>query len=88
MANRECNGDIFTANHVRYYRCLWDGTIIQAPLPGQKCSVCDRKIDATDIGLLRVQTIYAVRIPNGALAFLPANAALTGAPETKEKKHE
>lgn len=40
MANRECEGDFFSAEGVRYYRCLWDGTTMLAPATGDKCPNC------------------------------------------------
>ena len=51
MANRNCNGDFYEVNGVRWYSCLWDGTVIPAAnCEAGSCPHCERKIDATDNG--------------------------------------
>ena len=80
MANRDCEGDFFAADGVRYYRCMWDGTVLVAPEPGSQCPNCKRDIAGQDHGRLETHTRRFVILPEaGWEADLPHNAALTGA---------
>jgi hypothetical protein len=63
MANRECNGDFFTADGVRYYRCLWDGSVHAWLKAGSKCPACEREIQGAEHGPLLTQTTRHVVIP-------------------------
>jgi len=72
MANRDCNGDFFTAEGARYYRCLWDSTTILAPTNGDKCPRCERKIDGTEAGEWEVRTVRLAVSPGGMELRLPA----------------
>lgn len=65
--NRDCNGDFFTAQGKRMYRCLADGSLQSDMKNGDICWSCDRKIDAQDHGELPVVavTLYEVTLPNG-----------------------
>ncbi len=74
MANEHCEGDFFTAEGVRYYRCLWDGFVLFAPKPGDKCPHCERVIAGSDAGELAVHTQRFVQLKNGAQALLPRNS--------------
>jgi hypothetical protein len=71
MANRDCNGDFFTADGVRYYRCLWDSTTMPAPANGDKCPYCDRVIDGTKAGEYAVLTVRLAISPSGMELRLP-----------------
>ena len=69
--NRECNGDFFEAGGFRYYRCLWDGTVLPAPKPGELCPHCNREIEGSSIGTLEIRTRTYVVFPQGFEADLP-----------------
>jgi hypothetical protein len=71
MANRDCNGDFFTADSVRYYRCLWDSTTMPAPDNGDKCPNCHRTIDGTEAGEYAVRTVRLAISPGGTEIRLP-----------------
>lgn len=75
MANRDCEGDFFSADGVRYYRCMWDGAVLVAPEHGRQCPNCKRDIAGQDHGSLEMHTRRFVRLPSTGLeAELPANA--------------
>lgn len=80
MANRDCNGDFFTADGVRYYRCLWDSAVMPAPAQGDKCPNCDRVIDGTEAGEWEVRTTRVAISQGGMEIRLPEtpNAELKG----------
>ena len=42
MANRDCNGDIFSVDGEKFYRCFWDGTVTTKT--SGTCSHCEREI--------------------------------------------
>jgi hypothetical protein len=44
--NRTCDGNFFDFNDRQYYRCLYDGTILQRV--EKICPRCGREIDARD----------------------------------------
>ena len=70
MANRDCNGDYFSAKGVRYYRCFWDGTVV--PAPDQMCPVCHRVIDAVgQYGDVPVVGREYAKLPDDIDALLP-----------------
>jgi hypothetical protein len=56
MANTECNGAFFQIVDKRFYRCLFDGAILnldwlETPLGnGVKCPNCKRIIDGSNAG--------------------------------------
>ena len=56
MANRECNGTFFQIIDKRYYKCLFDGAILNldwfdyALNDGVKCPNCKRLIDGQRAG--------------------------------------
>lgn len=86
MANRNCEGDFFLADGVRYYRCLWDGIVFVAPEPGSQCPNCKRDISGQDHGSLEMHTRQFVVLPGtGWEATLPHNAELTGGPDASDK---
>mgnify|MGYP001060149799 CR=1 FL=1 len=56
MANRDCNGDFYEINGSRWYRCLWDSTVIPAAnCEGGSCPHCERRIEATDHGQVKTR---------------------------------
>ena len=72
MANRECNGDFFIANDVRYYRCFWYGTVIPPRNPllgplfnGHECPHCHRKISGRNVGTLPTINVTFALAPDG-----------------------
>jgi hypothetical protein len=71
MANKDCNGDFFTADRMRYYRCLWDGTAILATENGDKCSHCGRIIDGTEVGEFMARTVRIAISKDGMELRLP-----------------
>lgn len=71
MSNRDCNGDFFVADGVRYYRCLWDGTTMPSPANGSQCPNCKRTIDGTEIGDLAVRTLIVAIYQDGTEIRLP-----------------
>jgi hypothetical protein len=71
MANRDCNGDYFAADGVRYYRCFWDGKLLTPP-PAEHCPNCDRRIDAVDVGEVQVRTTRVVSLPSAPHVELPS----------------
>lgn len=71
MANRDCNGDFFTAAGARYYRCLWDSTTMPAPAIGDQCPHCARTIDGTEAGEWAVRTVRLAISPGGMELRLP-----------------
>ncbi len=74
MANRDCEGDFFLADGVRYYRCMWDSTVLVAPEPGSQCPNCKRDIAGQDHGRLETHTRRFVVLPEtGWEADLPPN---------------
>ena len=73
--NMDCNGDFFTADSVRYYRCLLDSTLLVAR-EGEFCGNCGRRVDAVDVGVLPVETVKFVTLPSfgqGLRVFLTPN---------------
>jgi hypothetical protein len=57
VANRECNGKFFQIIDKRFYKCLWDGAVLNldwfesTPLGnGVKCPNCKRIIDGNNAG--------------------------------------
>lgn len=56
MANDKCNGTFFQITEKRYYKCLWDGSILKLnwfdqPLGnGVNCPNCKRVIEGTNAG--------------------------------------
>lgn len=80
MANRDCNGDFFTADGVSYYRCLWDSTTMVAPANGDMCPNCSRTIDGTEAGEWTVRTVRIAISPDGTELQLPVtpNVELKG----------
>lgn len=55
--NRECNGTFFQVGKKVYYRCFWNGVVIQyfdILKPG--CPNCHRKIDPTSWKPLKPKT--------------------------------
>jgi len=56
MANRNCNGTFFQISEKRYYKCLWDSSILNLnwfdkPLcNGANCPNCKRVIEGTNAG--------------------------------------
>ena len=79
MANRNCEGDFFSADGVRYYRCMWDSTVLVAPEPGSQCPNCKRDIAGQDHGNLETHTRRFVVLPDtGWETTLPPNAQVTG----------
>lgn len=50
--NRDCHGDFYGLRGFRFYRCLADGTTIDATelTSGNVCRNCQRKIDASEAG--------------------------------------
>ena len=66
MANRECHGDFFTAEGERFYRCIWDGSLIGL-VPGRPfltCTNCQREIEGQDHGEVAVETVRTVVLPD------------------------
>ena len=78
--NMDCNGDFFTAESVRYYRCLLDGAVLVAR-EGEFCGNCGRRVDAADAGVLPVEAVKFVTLPSfgqGLRVLLPPNAKVSG----------
>ena len=74
MANRDCEGDFFSADGIRYYRCMWDGAVLVAPDLGGQCPNCNRNINASDHGKLEIHTRRFVVVPVTEVeATLPPN---------------
>lgn len=55
MANHDCNGDFYEANGQRWYRCLWDSTVVPADHCRGTCPHCERRIAATDHGAVKTR---------------------------------
>lgn len=72
MANHNCNGDFFTADGVKLYRCLWDGTIMDAPENGAECSNCHRPVDADETEC-QVRTVRQVSVGGASWQDLPVS---------------
>lgn len=69
--NRSCQGDFFSADGERYYRCLLDGAVLTMPVRTYTCPGCGRDIEGEDQGTLDVQTHRYVTFPNGWKTILP-----------------
>lgn len=74
MTNKYCEGDLFEVEGKKYYRCLLDGTVMEAPMPWDKCPRCERETFAQSHGTLEVRTQRYVVFPStGWAANLPSN---------------
>lgn len=71
MANRDCCGDRFSVEGVRYYRCLWDNAVMREPTE-QTCPNCKRAIDATEQGEIPYRLVTLITIPGGPSIPLPS----------------
>lgn len=80
MANRDCNGDFFTTEHGRHYRCMWDGTVITSgTLLDDKCPNCKRMIDATELD--HVETRIATQFKHPSFGWCDLSWELIPAKE-------
>lgn len=79
--NRDCHGDFYRIKkHGMFYRCMWDGSciyIVNNEKPSV-CPICQRNIDADDIGFPKIRKIIEFYDGNGWIR----HAALT--PPRKE----
>lgn len=58
--NHNCNGEYFTAEDERLYRCDRDGQLTDAPVPFIYCPACGRRVDAVDRGNVQVLTVTVI----------------------------
>jgi len=62
VSNRDCNGDFYEVNGNRWYRCLWDNTVIPAENCKGGCPHCERKIDASDHGKVQFRQFLVTEV--------------------------
>lgn len=65
--NRNCHGHFLTVKDKDYYRCIYDGELIDTDLreckEGRHCPNCHREINATEksLGAVDIRRIVIVR---------------------------
>ncbi len=69
--NRDCHGDFYSIKGERFYRCLADGTVLQAELVQNECPACKRAVvrhPAQDHGEVATRTVskFLVALPGFA----------------------
>jgi hypothetical protein len=64
--NRDCKGDFYELDRMRFYRCFADGSVHRASVVGATCPNCRRPIDSIDRGKVKGvrRTRIYVQIPN------------------------
>lgn len=71
--NRNCHGDFFTFDDKRWYRCLADSAIVDAPENGSACPSCEREVVGQENPVVQTKTIRIVTLADGVtLRFPPA----------------
>jgi hypothetical protein len=60
--NRQCNGDYYEVDGRQWYRCLWDGSVLEVTGAVETCPNCKRKIAAEAHGAVVQKQLLTTQV--------------------------
>lgn len=73
--NHTCNGDHFTADGERLYRCLADSSIVTGAVQGQPCPSCARSVAGIEEGEATITVERIATLRSGIRVLLSVDPA-------------